>query len=84
MQVLVDAVCLRRTKADKRPDGSPLVTLPSKTIITRAVELSEEERFCYDIYRNHAQSIVARYQVSMEHGTSSLQSGQLELDFEFA
>ena len=61
LQVLIDAVCLRRTKTDKRPDGSPIVTLPNKTIITREVELSEDERTVYDAFLNHYQMIVAKY-----------------------
>ena len=61
LQVLIDAVCLRRTKTDKRPDGSPIVTLPNKTIITREVELSEDERTVYDVYLTHFQMIVAKY-----------------------
>merc|ERR1711892_870766 len=61
LQVLMDTICLRRTKTDKKPDGSPLVVLPSKTIVTREVELSEEERLCYAIFHKHAQEIVSRY-----------------------
>jgi len=61
LQVLVDAICLRRTKTDKRPDGSPLVVLPTKKILTREVILSEEERLCYGIYLKRAKEIVNRF-----------------------
>jgi len=61
LQVLMDTICLRRTKTDRKPDGSPLVVLPSKTIVTREVEMTEEERMCYAIYHKRAQEIVGRY-----------------------
>jgi len=61
LQVLVDAICLRRTKSDKKPDGSPLVALPSKKIITRDVVMSEEERLCYGVYLKRAKEIVGKY-----------------------
>ena len=62
LQVLIDAVCLRRTKSDKRPDGSPIVSLPTKTVITREVEMMEEELVVYKHFLKNAQRIVARYQ----------------------
>ena len=37
----MDAIALRRNKTDKKPDGSPLVALPSKTVLVREVELTE-------------------------------------------
>ena len=61
LQVLIDAVCLRRTKTDKRADGTPLVDLPTKTIITRAVELDEVESVIYKMYQAQAQRIVKGY-----------------------
>ena len=61
LQLLIDAVCLRRTKTDKKPDGSPLVDLPTKTIITRAVEMDEEESVIYKIFQTQAQRIVKRF-----------------------
>jgi len=61
LQVLMDTICLRRTKTDKKPDGSPLVVLPGKTIVTREVELTEDERLCYAIFQKYAQEIVGRY-----------------------
>ena len=61
LQLLIDAVCLRRTKTDKRPDGTPLVNLPSKTVITRAVDLDEVETVIYKLYQTQAQRIVAMH-----------------------
>ena len=61
LQVLMDTICLRRTKSDKKPDGSPLVVLPKKTVIIRDVEMTDEERLCYAIYHKYAQDIVSRY-----------------------
>jgi len=61
LQVLMEAICLRRCKADRKPDGSLLVPLPQKTLIVRKVELSEEERLCYGIFHRQAADIVARY-----------------------
>ena len=61
LQLLIDAVCLRRTKTDKKPDGSALVDLPSKTIITRAVEMDEEESVIYKLFQAQAQRIVKGY-----------------------
>ena len=61
LQLLIDTVCLRRTKSDKKQDGSPLVDLPSKTIITRAVEMEEEEAVIYKIFQAQAQRIVKSY-----------------------
>ena len=48
-QVLIDGVCLRRSKTDKRPDGSPIVNLLPKTVITRDIELENGERSVYDL-----------------------------------
>ena len=61
LQVLMDAIALRRNKTDKKPDGSPLVSLPSKTILVREVELTEEERICYVSLHEKARDIVARF-----------------------
>jgi len=61
LQVLMDAICLRRTKTDKKKDGSPLVELPSKTILTRHVVLNEEDRFCYAAYHKFAANLVSQY-----------------------
>ena len=60
LQMVIDAVCLRRTKTDKKADGSPLVPLPVKTIHKRRVKLSEEERYCYDIFYDKARTVVTR------------------------
>jgi len=62
LQVLIDAVCLRRTKTDKKPDGTPLVPLPKKTIIYRDINMDEDERKTYDCFLQHYRSIVERYQ----------------------
>ena len=61
LQVLLEAICLRRSKTDKKPDGSLLVKLPKKTVLIRSVELSEEERLCYGIFHKQAADIVGRY-----------------------
>lgn len=61
LQVLVDAVCLRRTKTDKTPSGSPLVCLPAKQIVTRRLELSREERRCYQVYHDKAREVITTY-----------------------
>ena len=57
----MDAIALRRNKTDKKPDGTPLVELPTKTVLVREVEMTEEERFCYDIFHERARDIVARF-----------------------
>ena len=54
LQIVIDAVCLRRTKYDKTKDGRPLVPLPSKTIHQRTVQLNKEERKVYDVIYNDA------------------------------
>jgi hypothetical protein len=61
LQVLMDAICLRRTKADRGPDGEPIVKLPSKTVMIRDVELTEEERLCYTVLNDAATEIVQKY-----------------------
>ena len=57
----MDAIALRRNKTDKKPDGRPLVSLPSKTVLLRDVELTEEERICYGIFHEMARDIVAKF-----------------------
>jgi SWI/SNF-related matrix-associated actin-dependent regulator of chromatin subfamily A3 len=59
-QVLIEAVCLRRTKKDKI-NGKPLVALPSKTVTVRELEFTKEERTVYDAYQKQAQVIIERY-----------------------
>ena len=61
LQILIDATTLRRTKLDKKPDGSPIVELPSKTVVTREVDLDEVERLIYRAHESTAQSVVQRY-----------------------
>ena len=57
---MMDAIAIRRNKTDRKPDGSPLVALPSKTVLVRDVELTEEERICYGLFHEQARNIVAR------------------------
>ena len=64
LQVLMDTICLRRTKRDHGPDGKLLVSLPSKKILVRKVDMSEDEKLCYGLYSKGAQDIVNRYQNS--------------------
>ena len=56
----MDTICLRRTKNDKKDNGEPIVELPSKTIIMRDVEFTEDEQFCYDLMKQKATEIVER------------------------
>ena len=56
LQILVEAVCLRRTKQDK-VDGKPLVDLPKKNIVLRELEFTDEERSIYDAYHDHAKTM---------------------------
>jgi len=62
LQMLMDTICLRRTKEDRRPDGSYLVSLPNKNVVIRKVEMSEDEQLCYGIYSKGAQDVVKGYQ----------------------
>lgn len=62
LQTLVDAICLRRTKNDKKANGDPIVPLPPKTIIIRDVNFTPEEKLCYTILNKEARNIVERYQ----------------------
>ena len=61
LQVLLDSICLRRTKKERNSNGEALVNLPEKHMITREVELDEEERNCYNIYRSKAREIISRF-----------------------
>ena len=61
LQVLMDSICLRRTKKDKDSNGEALVNLPVKHVITREVELNQEERNCYTIYQAKAKEIITRF-----------------------
>ena len=62
LQVLMDSVCLRRTKTDRKPDGSMLVELPNKIVLMREVVLNEEDRLCYEYYHQFAADVVRFYQ----------------------
>lgn len=59
-QSLIGTITLRRTK-DTCCDGQRLVALPPKIVETCFVELSAEERECYDEMESQAQSIIRRY-----------------------
>lgn len=48
VQTVLEPLVLRRTKDMKQPDGTPLVPLPSKTVIIEEIELSKQEREVYD------------------------------------
>ena len=61
LQVLLDSICLRRNKNERNSNGEALVNLPEKHMITREVELDEEERNCYNIYRAKAREIISRF-----------------------
>ena len=56
----MDTICLRRTKKDKKENGEPIVDLPSKTIIMRDVDFTEDEKLCYDLMKAKATEIVER------------------------
>ena len=56
LQILVEAVCLRRTKQDK-VDGKPLVDLPNKKVVLRELEFTDEERAIYDAYHNNVKTV---------------------------
>ncbi|KAH7657772.1 DNA helicase protein [Dioscorea alata] len=60
LQSLIGTITLRRTK-DTCCDGQRLVALPPKIVETCFVELSAEERECYDEMESQAQSIISRY-----------------------
>jgi len=62
LQTLMDAICLRRTKNDKKPNGDPIVPLPTKTVVIREVTFTEDEKLCYTILQKEAMDIVLRYQ----------------------
>ncbi|KAJ4751892.1 hypothetical protein LUZ62_086297 [Rhynchospora pubera] len=60
LQALLGAISLRRTK-DVPDGGESLVGLPPKTVETCLVELSAEERECYDKMESEAQSTVREF-----------------------
>ncbi len=61
LQLLVQAICLRRTKTDEIEPGRPLVHLPKKEITIQELEFSREERVFYDAFHDNAKKIVERY-----------------------
>ena len=61
LQILLDSICLRRTKKERNSNGEALVNLPEKHLIMREVELNQEERNCYNIYRSKARDIISRF-----------------------
>ena len=58
----MDTICLRRTKTDKRPDGTPIVDLPKKTVLIRQVEFTAEEKLFYTAFMKKSAEIVQKYQ----------------------
>lgn len=53
VQVILEAVLLRREKTTKDKDGEPIVQLPPKSIAIRYLEHSPDERKLYDaIFKN--------------------------------
>ena len=62
LQVLVEAVCLRRTKHDTTQSGDPIVDLPHKSVFTHQVLMSGEERQRYDKVHSKAKDIVHQFQ----------------------
>ena len=68
LQMLIEAICLRRTKNDKIND-KPLVALPNKTVTVKELDFSEEERLVYDAFLANAQTIIQRY---MRKGLNAL------------
>jgi len=62
LQTLMDSICLRRTKNDKRENGEPIVKLPTKTILIREIQFTEDEQICYDAMKHEAAKVVERYQ----------------------
>ena len=65
LQVIVDAMMLRRTKKDEI-DGKPLVKLPKKTITLKELDFTSEERTIYEAYAGNAKKIIQKY---MKKGT---------------
>ena len=45
----------------RTPSGAPLVCLPPKEVLTRRVELGQEERSCYQVYHNKARQLITRF-----------------------
>ena len=58
--MIVDALCIRRTKKDEIAPGRPLVTLPPKTITIKELEFSRDEQIVYDVYQRKAEQIVRK------------------------
>jgi len=61
LRLLMDAICLRRGKEDKKPDGTPLVDLPKKRVMIREVTFSEDEKLFYNAFLKKSTEIVTRY-----------------------
>jgi len=61
LRLLMDTICLRRSKEDKKPDGEPLVNLPKKRVMIREVVFSEDEKLFYTAYLKKSTEIVTRY-----------------------
>jgi len=67
LQMLIDSVCLRRTKKDEISPGRPLVTLPPKNVTLKELEFTRDEQIVYDAYQKKAKDIVNKY---MKKGTA--------------
>lgn len=75
VQTVLEPLVLRRTKDMQQPDGTPLVPLPSKTIIIEEIELSRQEREVYDhIFNRAKRTFAANIEVSRASYSSELKT----------
>jgi SNF2 family DNA or RNA helicase len=49
LRTILATILLRRTKTDKRADGSPLIVLPTKTVKMHTIGFNEKEQKFYDV-----------------------------------
>jgi SNF2 family DNA or RNA helicase len=61
LQTLMQLICLRRTKSDQI-NGKPIVQLPKKTVSTKELDFTEEERTVYKSFESKGREIILRYQ----------------------
>lgn len=54
VQSVLEPLVIRRTKDMTRPDGTPLVSLPPRTIIIEKIMLSKSEKDVYDFFQDRA------------------------------
>jgi DNA repair protein RAD5 len=66
LQMILEAIMLRRTKDQKIDDGKPIVALPPRTITLTAVEFNQEESELYQQLWNSSKNQVAHF---IEAGT---------------